>query len=82
MTTIDINVDEETAAAFEAAPPQKREQLLLMAAAIIRASLAEREDKAEGVRRAAEALSREAQANGWTEEMNEALLRGDFDDGE
>lgn len=84
MTTLPIPVDDETAAAFEAARPQDRERFVQVAAAVLKATVrsgeTSRAEKADAVRRAADALSASARANGWTEEMNEALLRGDYDD--
>ena len=84
MTTLPIPVDDETASAFEAAAPRDRERFVQIAAtmlkAAVRSSKRTRAEKAEALRRSADALSASAQANGWTEEMNEALLRGDYDD--
>ena len=81
MTTlpIEIEVDDETADAFREATPETREQIALALAATLRSRLRSHAEPAEALLRTLDETSRQAQANGWTEDMNEALLRGDFD---
>ena len=83
MTTLPIPVDEDTAAAFRDTPVDEREEITRFLTDYVRVKMRSRkqtkEERLDAFRRAADALSASAQANGWTEEMNEALLRGDFD---
>ena len=78
MATLPIPVDEATAEAFQNAPPDKQEEITSALAEYAKDALL-REERAAAVARAANTLAASAKANGWTEEMNEALLRGDFD---
>ena len=86
MTTLPIPVDEATAAAFQKVPADEQEEITRFLADYVRVKMRSRgqtkKERLDAFRRAADALSASAQANGWTEEMNEALLRGDFDDDE
>ncbi|WP_420456622.1 hypothetical protein [Rubrivirga sp.] len=82
MTTLPIPVDDATAAAFREASASARADIEQSVAEHIRQELADRRArarKADSFAAIADRLSREAEANGWTEEMNEALLRGDLD---
>ena len=82
MTTLPIPVREETADAFRNAPPATQEWFSHFLDAYFGTTERTREEKAEAVERAAKSLSASAKANGWTDEMDEALLRGDLDDDE
>ena len=79
MTTLPIPVDEVTAAAYESASVEERERSARVAAAVIRASLVTEKTPGERFALLADRLGAEAQANGWNDELDEALLRGDFD---
>ena len=79
MTTLPLPVDEPTATAFESAPPQERERIEQLLLALLQLSVAPKETRLEAFREAADAAGREAQANGWTDDLDAALLRGDFD---
>ena len=80
MTTLPIQIDETTARAFEAAEPTRREQIALYVRSYIAQALLSKEERVSLFVQAADALGAEAEANGWNDELNEALLRGDFDD--
>ena len=81
MTTLPIPVDDETAAAFREAPESTREEITQFVARYVRDAV--RTDASEPpssrLGQIADALGREARANGWTDELDAALLRGDFD---
>ena len=79
MTTLPIPVDDETAAAYESATPEERERAASVASALLKASLSPRAGRLDAFRAVADATGAEAQANGWTDELDAALLRGDFD---
>ena len=86
MNTLPLPVDDETVAAYEAAPVEKREKAAQVAAALFKAALRTPEqtkrERVDALLRTTNELSAKAKANGWTDEMNEALLRGNFDDDE
>lgn len=82
MTTIPIPVDDTAAEAFQAAPAAEQARLSSLVSALFRATLSSSEDREAQFRRAADASGREAQARGWNDELDQALLRGDFDDDE
>lgn len=86
MAFIEIPVDNDVAEAFYALPADKREEILsfpsLLLTDLIRRSLDKprtREESIERLKKLSDEIGKEAAANGWTDEMNEALLRGDFD---
>ena len=81
MTTLPLPVDEATAAAFESVPPDERERLARCAATFLQEML-DRRARSERFQEIADRLGAEAQANGWNDELDAALLRGDFDDDE
>ena len=84
MTTLPLPVDDETVAAYEAATEERREKAAQVASALFKAALRipeqTKREKVDALIQTMEELSAQARANGWTDEMNEALLRGDFDD--
>lgn len=82
MTTLSIPVDDATAKAYRSASEPERDTLARFAASMIRASLASRENRLQAFRDVADATGAEAQQNGWNDELDQALLRGDFDDDE
>lgn len=82
MTTIPIQVDDATAQAFESAPQTIREQIALFVQGYVSRALLSKEERVELFVQVADELGRQAQANGWNDELDAALLRGDFDDDE
>ena len=81
MTTLPIPVDDDTAAAFREASADVREQIVERVAIYVREAVraGETEPRSARLQEIADALGREARSNGWTDEMDAALLRGDFD---
>ncbi|WP_420456624.1 hypothetical protein [Rubrivirga sp.] len=81
MTTlpIEIEVDDATAAAFRRAPADTRDRITQFVTDYVREAVRPDDTPAARIRRIADALGREARANGWTDEDDAALLRGDFD---
>ena len=79
MTTLTIPIDEPTAAAYAAASDDEREQLAQRAAVLVRLALLDHRSPSERFQQIADVLGWEARSNGWTDDMDEALLRGDFD---
>ena len=82
MTTLPIPVDDETAAAFQEAPEDTREQITQAVADYMKATVRteqERADRSASFRRVADEVGAIAQANGRNDELDAALLRGDFD---
>lgn len=79
MTTLSLPADDATAAAFDALPPDEQERLTLLLTAMLRAAVRSPADRLAAFRRTADALGAEAQANGWNDDLDAALLRGDFD---
>ncbi|MDT0633256.1 hypothetical protein, partial [Rubrivirga litoralis] len=71
MTTLPIPVRDETADAFRSAPPATQEWIAHFIDAYFERAGRTRREKAEALKRTMDELSAEAQANGWTEEMNE-----------
>ena len=67
------------AAAFVAAEPDQRAQIERYVKRYVARALESKGERLDRFRKAADALSAEAAANGWNDELNEALLRGDFD---
>jgi len=82
MTTIPIPVDEATAQAFEAAAPTTREQIARFVQGYVARALLSKEERIELFVQVADQVGATAQANGWNDELDAALLRGDFDDDE
>ena len=82
MTTIPIQIDDATAQAIASASEATREQIALLVKGYVSATVLSREARARRFREVADALGAEAAQNGWNDELNEALLRGDLDDGE
>ncbi len=83
MTTLPVEVDEATADALRRAPPETRERIAQSVADHLRHQVqdwVERERRLESFRQVADEAGRQAKANGRTDELNEALLRGDLDD--
>lgn len=78
--TIPIAVSSQTATAFKKASPERRRAAQQKAAEILRLTLMSRDELADEYDRLTARTSAHAQAKGWTDEMNEALLRGDYDD--
>ena len=84
MTTLPIPVDDDTATAFHQASEDTRERIARFVASYVQGALQSdagrtREPRSARFQEIADALGREARANGWTDEMDAALLRGDFD---
>ena len=79
MTTLPLPVDDTIAAAYAAASPEERERIEYLASVFLRVSLLDRRSRSERFQDLADRLGAEARANGWTDEMDAALLRGDFD---
>ena len=84
MTTLPIPVDDDTAAAFLEASEDTREQITQFVASYVQSALQTRdfqtrEEKSAALQEAADRLSAQAKANGWNDELDAALLRGDFD---
>ncbi len=82
MTTLPIPVDDETAAAFQEASKDAREQITQGVADFMKATVRTEQERAErsaSSRRVADETGAMAQANGWNDELDAALLRGDFD---
>ena len=82
MTTLPIPVDERTANAFNSAAPSTQHRITDFVSDYLRAALLSDAEQARAYGQAADALSASAEANGWTDSLNEALLRGDLDAGE
>ena len=76
---ITIEVDEPTASAYRKASPDVKQAAQKKAAEIIRMALMSREERADEFDRFTAQTGAHARAKGWTDEMNEALLRGDYD---
>lgn len=82
MTALSFPVDDTLAAAYTSASPEEQERLARVAAVLFRVSLLDRRTPSQRLQDTADRLGEEARANGWTDEMTEGLLRGDFDDDE
>lgn len=82
MTMLHIPVEDDVAAVYESAGPQERERLALLMTSLLRASRLDRRSRSERFQDLADRLGEEARSNGWTDEMDAALLRGEFDDDE
>ena len=78
MTTLALPVDEEIRAAYEAATEDEREHWNELAQSLLRGLLNTPEERLARFRKAADAVSAEAARNGWTEELDKQLLRGNF----
>lgn len=85
MTTLPLPVDERVVRAFESTPSEQRAQGVSFLASLAEAlfhrddSEAARQENIRELKRLMDKMGKEAAANGWTAEMDEALLRGDFD---
>ncbi len=79
-TTIPLRIDARTAAAYQSANPEVRRSAETKAADTLRLALLSRKELATELRRFTAETGAAAEARGWTEEMDEALLRGDFDE--
>ncbi len=77
---ITIEVDERTASAYEQARPEVQQEAQACAADILRLSLLSKEELADEFDRLTARTGATARAKGWTDEMNEALLRGEYDE--
>ena len=80
MATLSIQIDEPTAAAYDSASPEERERIERRLTTLLRASLTSKQDRIDAFVDAADVAGREAQANGWTDDLDAALLKGEFDD--
>lgn len=79
MTTLSIPVDDILAAAYESAPPEERERLAHLTTVLFRMSLLDRRSRSVRFQDLADRLGQEARANGWNDDLDAALLRGEFD---
>lgn len=80
MTTIPIQVDDATARAFESAPQATREQIALLVRGYVSETILSKQERSKRFCAVADALGAEAASNGWSDDLNDALLRGEFDD--
>ncbi len=79
--TVRLRVDDRTAAAYQSADPALRRSAETKAADALRLALLSRRELAGEFRRFTAETGAAAEERGWTDEMNDALLRGDFDEG-
>ena len=79
MTTLPIQIDDATAEAFQGADEAQKHQIAMFVNHYVNAALRTRGERSAQFRAAADALGASAQANGWNDELDAALLRGDFD---
>ena len=82
MSTVEIaiTVDEKTALAYQEAQPHVRQAALAKAAEILRLSLMSKDALADEFDRFTARTGSHAKTKGWTDDMNEPLLRGDYDE--
>ena len=73
---IKITVPAQVAERYQQATPEQRRR----AEKALMATFMTQEEIAEQLGDLLDSISGKAEAAGWTDEMNEALLRGDFDD--
>ena len=76
MQKIILEVDEKTATAYRNAPPEKQEKAKERARASMQRVLMTPEEIGDEFDRVTAKSSASAQEKGWTDEMNEALSRG------
>lgn len=83
MTTLTIELDDATATALQDVPADEREQIAQFLTDYVKTAVQSRErtkrERADALVQTMKEVSAQARANGWTDEMDEALLRGDFD---
>ena len=77
---LELEVDEKTATAYRNAPPEKQEQAKERARESMQRVLLTKEEAAQVFKHLTDDMGAYAASQGWTDEMNEALLRGDYDD--
>lgn len=76
---LEIEVDDATAAAFYEASPEDRERLYKRAERFMQRSVITPEEAGKAFRQLTEQLGSYAASQGWTDDLDEALLRGAFD---
>ena len=76
---LELEVDEKTATAYRNAPPEKQERAKERARESMQRVLMTKEEAAQEFKRLTKEMGAYAASQGWTDEMNEALLRGDYD---
>lgn len=77
--TLEIELDDQTASAYRNASPALQSKLQERIRRSIRRALLSREAIVDEFDRITTEAGAHASAQGWTDELNEALLRGDFD---
>ncbi len=77
---LELEVDEKTATAYRNAPPEKQEKVRERARLSMQRVLLTPEEIGAEFDRITARASAYAKEKGWTDEMNEALLRGEYDD--
>lgn len=86
MTTLTIPIDSALAEAYDRATAAEREKTITLlssfAEAMLRRALGNtlaRGEQAEALKRVSDEAGAEARSNGWNDDLDAALLRGDFD---
>ncbi len=77
---LELEVDEKTAMAFRNAPPERQERAKERARESMQRVLMTPEEIGDEFDRITAKSSAYAKEKGWTDEMNEALLRGEYDE--
>lgn len=77
--TITLTLPSELAKRYRQAPPEEQDRIKQRAEAFLQRILMTREEAAEQFKQLTEEMGAYAASQGWTDEMNETLLRGDYD---
>jgi hypothetical protein len=83
VTTLSLPIEATVADAYQRSSDDERERATAMVNTLLKAMLlpaGSQREKLAAFDRAAERAAEEAQASGWNDDLDAALLRGDFDD--
>lgn len=77
---ITLTLPSELAERYRKASPEDQDRIKQRAEQFLQRILMTREEAAHEFKRLTDKMGAYAASQGWTDEMNEALLRGDYDD--